>query len=348
MKNNKKVFRSNIGIIIFDGLITVIAITVLLVLVYEFAAYNFIVYILYNRREVYFICLAVGVLISIIIQLFRFTRVSIEKKGFFKYVVIKRLFKKQYYGLFENYFSERTHSAKHNAFTINKRYIIIMNRNKKHDVKRLYGFSAKAFYELINEIHNAQIEQIPGKYKDDMIQDSSKSSSKLELPVENIIRLEWKSVRFNSFIFIAATLAIGIIVFFLGDEYANVKYLALLIASVLCVMEIPIEIIKTKMNIKRCPEFIEAAGEHLIIGEHYFVVSDIEKITLTSLDCKSSSIYPVQRYMTIKTDAQKYKFWLGSENSGINDEYKIIYGFIRCAFINEPSKFEVSGKRSWF
>ncbi len=340
MKNKRKIFHSNIGIVILDGLIISLIITFLIVLVYEFAAYNIIVYTFYSRKEIYFIGLGFGIAISLSIQIFRFTTVYIEQGKVFKYVVIKRLFKKQFYGLFENYFSERTHYRKRNAFTINKRYIIIMNRNKKYDVKRLYGFSAKAFYDLINEIHKDQIEQIPREYKDKMIQDSLKNSSKLELPVENIIRLEWESVRLNSLIFIGLTLAIGIIVFVLKDEYANVKYLALFIASALCVIEIPLEIIKTKMNIKRCPDFIEVAGEHLIIGEQYFVVSDIEQITITSLDRKSSSIYPVQRYITIKTEAQKYKFWLGSENSGINDEYKIIYGLMRCAFINDPSKLK--------
>lgn len=339
MESNKKIFHSNIGIIIFDGLLTTFAITLLLVLAYEFIAYNIITYLLYSRREIYFLCLGIGIIAAVIIQCFRFTRVYIEQGEFFKYVVIKRAFKKKYYRLGKNFFSEKTYCRKHGAFTINKRYIIIMNKDKNYVVKRLYGFSANGLYSLIDEIHKTQTEMIPVKEKEKMIRDSWDSSLKLELPVEKIVKSEWKSVRFNSLIFIAVVVFLTIaLLFFENDEYGNVKNLVIIMAASVCIIEIPFEIYRTLKNLKRCPERVEFIGDHLIIGEHHFIVSDIEKVIMTSLDRKSNSIYPVQRYMIIKTDMQKYKFWLGSENSGINDEYKIICGIIRYSFINEPEK----------
>lgn len=84
-----------------------------------------------------------------------------------------------------------------------------------------------------------------------------------------------------------------------------------------------------------------------MVGNEHFNVSEIERLIMTSVDRKSSSIYPVQRYMIIITDTAKYKYWLGSEASMSVKEYKRICTFIRHAFINYPDKLEFKGKHSW-
>ena len=222
-----------------------------------------------------------------------------------------------------------------------------MDSEKNYVVKRLYGFSANELYGLIDEIHKTQIESIDSKEKEKIIRDSWDSSMKLELPVVKIIRLEWKGVRFNSLIFIVLNAFLVILfMIFENDANSSIKLLITMTSSAICVIEIPFEIFRTKKNIKHCPDHVEFVGEHLIIGERHFMISDIEKVTITSMDRKSSSIYPVQRYMIIKTDTKKYKFWLGSENSGINEEYRIISNIIRCAFINNPEKVNFNGKYS--
>lgn len=342
-----KKYHSNIGKILLDGWLSFLAVCVPLVAIYEilkiFVKFPF--YFLYETRKIYFLCIAAGITAAAVIQLFRFTSVSVLKDR----VIVKRLFSKKVYELNVNYFHEKTESVRGllSVHTFYRRYLIIKDRHENMAAIRLYSFSAPGLYNLADNIHKNQVELIDSQTKEKMIRDTWDEKLRFEIPVSEIIRLEWKSVRFISLIFVGLTAALTVILLFTVSSYSKIKFFSLALVALVCVLEIPFEIFRTVNNSKRCPEWIELIGEHLMIGENHFTVSEVEKVTMTSLDCKSSSIYPVQRYMIIKTYDKKYKFWLGSESSMDKETYNIICGYIRYAFIEHPAKLKFNGKHSW-
>lgn len=343
-----KKYYSNIGKIILDGLLTFLAVCVPLVAIYEilkiFVKFPF--YFLYETRKIYFLCVAVGITAAAVIQLFRFTRVSVLKDS----VTVKRLFSKKVYGLGSNYFHEKTESRRgfFSVHTFYRRYLIINDIHKNISVIRLYGFTESGLLSLADNIHENQVELIDSPTKEKMIRDTWDEKMRFEIPVSEIMRLEWKSVRFISLIFAGLMAAVTVILLLVDNSsYNTIKGFAYMLILTVCILEIPFEIFRTVKNSKRCPQYIELVGEHLMIGENHFMVPDVEKAIITSPDRKSNSIYPVQRYIIIKTDIQKYKFWLGSESSMDLETYKIICGYLRYTFIEYPSKLKFSAKWSW-
>lgn len=343
-----KKYRSNIGKILLDGWLCFLAFCVPLVAIYEilkiFVRFPF--HFLYETRKIYFLCVAVGVIAAAVIQLFRFTSVSVLKDE----VLIKRLGRKKVYGLASATFHAKTESRRglFSVHTFYRRYLIVDFKHGNMATVRLYGFTASSLYGLAENIHENQIELIDSPSKEKMIRNTWDEKLRFEVPVSEIIRLEWKSVRFISLIFVGLMAAVTVILFLTdNNSYNTIKSWAFALILIVCILEIPFEIFRTVKNSKRCPQYIELVGEHLMIGENHFMVTDVEKVTITSPDRKSNSIYPVQRYIIINTDTQKYKFWLGSESSMDVETYRIICGYFRYAFIEYPSKLKISAKWSW-
>lgn len=343
MQDNKKIFHSNVGKIILDFLLVTLAVTIFLMCGLQIIeSYNATRYTFFHSDN-YFLCLPLGAIAAVIIQFFRFTVVSVSEEK----VIVKRSLKKQVFMLDLYSFTEKTEYKKYGAFTVNKRYLIAKENDENVVIIRLYGFSAYGLYGVINEINRIETEQLDKETKDDIIRSSWENNQRFDLSPNSIISLEWKSTRFISFIFIAVTAVLVILLLFFGNGgYRDIKSLVIIVASFICIMEIPFEVIRTVKNSKRCPEYVEFIGEHLMIGEQHFIISDIEKITLTSADRKSSSVYPVQRYMVIKTYEGKYKFWLGSESSMSVKTYKKLCDFIWHAFVKYPTKLKFNGKHS--
>lgn len=340
MENDKKVFRSNIGNVILSCLIRAIVIEFALMLLYDFVdtlLYNIPLFLFETTAMT--ACMAVGLAVSVIVSVFRFTTVEVSENE----VVVKQGFKKRVFELYRYIFIEKTEYKKYNgsakAFVENKRYLIAKDNDENVVRIRLYEFSANGLYNMVDEINRIETESLDSEIKEDIIRESWENEQRFDLSPEEIISFEWKIVRFHCLIFIGLAVFFVIAVMLAGDDISTKpKLWAILIAVTLCIMGLPFEIIRTLKNSKKCPEFIAYRGEHLLIGEYHFNISDIEKITLTSADRKSNSVYHVQRYMIIKTDIQKYKFWLGSEASITLREYKKLCDFIWYAFVNCPSK----------
>lgn len=348
MKNNKKVFRSNIGNVILNCLIRAFILGIVLMFIYDIADRIFYIPIFLLKITAMTVCLAIGLAVSIIVSAFRFTTVEVSEDE----VVVKQIFKKRVFELDRYIFLEKTEYKKYNGSVSvimrNKRYLIAKDNDENVVKVRLYEFSANGLYNIVDEINIVETELLDSEIKEEIIRDSWEDEQKFDLAIEDIIRFEWKSVRFNSLVFIGAAVLIVIAVILAGSSgFSKIKLWVIMFSLGLCIIEIPFEVVRTIKNSKKCPEFIEYKGEHLIIGEHHFIISDIEKIVLTSADRKSNSIYHVQRYMIIKTDTQSYKFWLGSEASMSLQDYKKLCDFIWCAFVNYPSKLKFNGKHSW-
>lgn len=348
VENNTRKFYASIGKIILGVLVTAILVGLIFWLFIDILSdfTNFISFFIYRLKIP--ICFFTGFLIAVIVQILRFTIVTVSDEK----VCVKRLLKKYTLELEKYYFYEKTEYKKHSismlVFTRNKRYLILKDSVGKIRKIRLYSFSASGLYKLIDEIHKCETEAISNERKERVIRDSWENEKRFDIPVESIVRIEWKKVRIIISVWIGLAVLLTVLLIFTdNDSYQTFELMGMVLVSFICVLEIPYELIRTIKNAKRCPEFIEFKGEHLMIGEDHFIVSDIEKLTMTSVDRKSNSIYPVQRYMIIKTDMAKYKYWFGSEASMSVKEYNMICSFIRQAFIKYPYKLEFKGKRSW-
>ena len=220
------------------------------------------------------------------------------------------------------------------VFTKHKRCLILKDTAGKIIKIRLYSFTSGSLYDLIDEIHKRETEAISDERKAEVIRDSWDNERRFNVSSEDIIRSEWKKVGIIIAVWVSLAVCLTILLIFTdNDSYKTFELIFMVIVSLICVLEIPYELIRTVKNVKRCPEYVEFKGEHFMVGEDHFIVSDIKKLTMTSADRKSGSIYPVQRYIIV-TCTEKYKYWLGSEASMSVKEYKRLCAFIRQAFIN--------------
>lgn len=348
-ENNTRKFYGNIGKITLGLLVTAILTGLFFWLIIDIISdfTNFIPLFVFDRMKIP-VCFTAGFLISAVIQFFRFTVVTVSSDT----VCIKRLLKKYTFEIEKCYFFEKTEYKKHSismlVFTRNKRYLILKDSVGKVRKIRLYSFSASGLYRLIDEIHKCETEAISNERKERVIRESWDSERRWDISVKSIVKCEWKKVWIIVSVWIGITVLLTILLILTdNDAYHTLELVLMVFAAFICVLEVPYELIRTVKNAKRCPEYLEFKGDHFMVGDDHFIVSDIVSLTMTSVDRKSNSIYPVQRYMIIKTDMAKYKYWFGSEASMTVKDYKKICAFIRQAFINYPHKLEFKGKRSW-
>ncbi|MBS6314939.1 MAG: hypothetical protein KH444_05160 [Ruminococcus sp.] len=347
VENNTRKFYASIGKIILGVLVTAILVGLIFWLFIDIISdfTNFIPFFIYRLKIP--VCFFTGFLIAVIVQILRFTIVTVSDEK----VCVKRLLKKYTLELEKYYFYEKTEYKKHSismlVFTKHKRCLILKDTAGKIIKIRLYSFTSGSLYDLIDEIHKRETEAISDERKAEVIRDSWDNERRFNVSSEDIIRSEWKKVGIIIAVWVSLAVCLTILLIFTdNDSYKTFELIFMVIVSLICVLEIPYELIRTVKNVKRCPEYVEFKGEHFMVGEDHFIVSDIKKLTMTSADRKSGSIYPVQRYIIV-TCTEKYKYWLGSEASMSVKEYKRLCAFIRQAFINYPDKLEFKGERSW-
>lgn len=93
---------------------------------------------------------------------------------------------------------------------------------------------------------------------------------------------------------------------------------------VLEVLSIPVELIRLFRNAKRCPLKLHFSNKEIIFDETSIAVTDIKKVTATHKNAVSKSIYPKNRYVTIKTTNRKYVLWFGTEPGLSYQDYEAI------------------------
>ena len=87
-----------------------------------------------------------------------------------------------------------------------------------------------------------------------------------------------------------------------------------------------------------CARRILIGGEFIQIGEDTYTYTGIESIRLTSPRKESDSIFPVQRYLTVRTCGKKHKYWLGSQSSF--GDYEKLCQELEQAMVFYPMKLE--------
>ena len=87
-----------------------------------------------------------------------------------------------------------------------------------------------------------------------------------------------------------------------------------------------------------CARRILIGGEFIQIGEDTYTYTGIESIRLTSPRKESDSIFPVQRYLTVRAGGKKHKYWLGSQSSF--GDYEKLCQELEQAMVFYPMKLE--------
>ena len=87
-----------------------------------------------------------------------------------------------------------------------------------------------------------------------------------------------------------------------------------------------------------CARRILIGGEFIQIGEDTYTYTGTESIRLTSPRKESDSIFPVQRYLTVRAGGKKHKYWLGSQSSF--GDYEKLCQELEQAMVFYPMKLE--------
>ena len=243
----------------------------------------------------------------------------------------------------------KTHIGSYSKFVTVKCYLVFETPQGIQRC-RLYGFGEKDLERTLEAVKNARIRHFSAEEKTAIVteytQRASRNTGSLPgagglrpsmytneaadalihgrtgnneflLPASELIDKEKECLRKISLITAGIVILVGIM-----DLYAIfvnqiltlrlffLTLLALMLLALLLAMYIDLA---RKRSI--CAERIVTDGEHLTIGGDYYSYAYIEKIRLTSPRKKSSSIFPVQRYIYVSANGMTKKYWLGSEVS---------------------------------
>lgn len=288
------------------------------------------------------ICLIPGIIISLVISLFRFTSVTVTDTE----IIIRQGFKSHSFKLSASEILDHEEGKGSGFISYKKRYLTVKSGNitKKF---RLKTFTARAVDDIINRVRMSNAEAIHPKIKKIIENYSWHHDTKLVLGKAEIIMREAKNIKTNSLIALGICAAIIILALILKirQNMPFVEFFIIAVCACFFAIKIPFEIKRLSKNINMCPEYIDFQGEHLMIGDDHFLISDIESVIITAPGSSSSSIYPVQRYLTIKSVHGSFKYWLGSEASISTDNYKKIIGKLNEAFIYCPEKIRTTRGR---
>lgn len=288
------------------------------------------------------ICLIPGIIISFVISLFRFTSVTVTDTK----IIIRQSFKSHSFKLSASDILDHEEGKDFGFIRCKKRYLTVKSENiaKKF---RLKIFTAGAVDDIINQVRMSNAKAIHPKIKKIIESYSLHHDAKLVLGKTEIIMHEARNIKINSLIALGICAAIIILdlVLKIRQNMQFMEFFIIAVCACFFIIRIPFEIKRFSKNINMCPEYINFQGEHIMIGDDHFLISDIESAIITAPGSSSSSIYPVQRYLTIKSVNGNFKYWLGSEASISTDNYKKIIGKLNEAFIYYPEKIRTTRSR---
>lgn len=303
------------------------------------------IYIVRVQATEMLICHVTGLIIGIVFVMLRYTSVSIDGRN----LTIRQRFRKHSFWVSIKFRLEKR-PIKSSFFSGELRWLSVMDvREDSPHRFRLYAFSSGTAQKLLNHLAENCTRDMPSVIKSEIVQQSWESQNNFIIDRENVVRNEWKNVRVNSLIWIGITALFALILVFSGDESDwNLKNIAVLAAAVICVLNIPFEIVRTKRNTRKCISEISFVGDHLMIDSDHYMIPDIIKLTVTHANVKSRSLYPVQRYIIIKSTDGTHKYWAGSEESISALDYSRIVRVLVLAFVNCPEKIKYVTKGTFW
>jgi len=134
------------------------------------------------------------------------------------------------------------------------------------------------------------------------------------LPSEQIVQIEKKIMRKGNLILAG----LGALLIFLWLRDAMQYWITLLLA-VICILGLAITILQQHVQMRRwkskLPQKILFGSGDLWIDNQCFNISRIKAAAITSMKIRGNSLRPKQRFLTIQTDTETKRYWLGSSSS---------------------------------
>lgn len=274
-----------------------------------------------------------GVIVSAGVILLRRTTVEIEGDK----VSVSRVGYKERFELSQfmnSSIRRKVHIGSFSKFVTVKCYLIFIVPSGIRKC-RLYGFGERELEKLLEAMRSSEAEYLTDEEKAAIMEKYSREASEaliygregdneFRLPASLLVKKERDFLRKISLIMLGIIAVVGILDAYeiLGNHTFSIQlFFASLLASLLLILIIASYI---GLGIKRgiCAERIIVDGTHLQVGGQYYAYSGIEQIRLTSPRKRSSSIFPVQRYMYIAAEGRTKKYWLGSQVSfGLYEDF---------------------------
>lgn len=200
---------------------------------------------------------------------------------------------------------------------------------------RLRYFSINTYTELISAVNASYTEALPAEFRSQVVyEDMVTGSMEFSLLRSEILKREWIIYgRYSGCI-----LATALVLFLIRSWGTGLEWDLAWICAVFMVISLPVMAVRLVLNQKRCPHKVSRDGNFLFLDDKSFSMSQIEKIVMTDVNAKSSSIFPLNRYVKIYANNKKHKYWVGSESSLPYQEYQKFCREIERMFISEPAK----------
>ena len=242
----------------------------------------------------------------------------------------------------------KTYIGSYSKFTAVKCYFIFITSDG-YKRCRLYGFGEKDLERALEAVRKAQAEHMTDEEKAAIVKEYSdevsealiqgrEGENEFQLPASVLMKKERKYLRKISLIMVGIVCAVAMLdvkEIFVNRTFSMKLVYMTLLAFMLLVCVI---VMYAGLIIRRglCGERIVIDGDHLKVGGDYYSYSCIETIRLTSPRKRSSSVFPVQRYMYVSAGGRTKKYWLGSEVSF--REYESLCGRLEQGMILSPAK----------
>ena len=240
---------------------------------------------------------------------------------------------------------------------------------KDNEVKkfRLYGFGEKDLEKLLAVLREKQMKYMEIEKRFALVETYEKNASealfserKREhsstvctdladdktvkgeylLPPKQLIAKEKNTVRKIGLIFLGLTIFLALFTVreIIAGETVAPLLVVILCAAFLMLLMLPVHFLTMKQKERICARRILIGGEFIQIGEDTYTYTGTESIRLTSPRKESDSIFPVQRYLTVRAGGKKHKYWLGSQSSF--GDYEKLCQELEQAMVFYPMKLE--------
>lgn len=275
-----------------------------------------------------------GVLIATVVMLLRRTTVLVTRDG----VTITRIGKRVQLSI-DDFDAPVIRRKEHSFFEVLKKTTlkIYVNVSYRNGTKayRLYEFSEKELEEVVQYIREQRNDNIPVKEKIAVVDSFN--------VVFSLSRFEIKQHEKKTILKIGGiwllVLEVMLIVFLRKFADSSMEYLkTILFIVILCTLlgAVPFQLFWIFWKCKFCPQTIRIGGDALWVDGEYFSYLALSYISMTSPRKESDSIFPVQYWITIKSNGKKYKYWLGSQAS--YGEYRELCKNLEQALVMRSNK----------
>jgi hypothetical protein len=171
------------------------------------------------------------------------------------------------------------------------------------------------------------------------------------MPTAQILQMEKKTrLRGNLLFFVLGVLMLTL---WWGNGTTNLTDIFLLAFGGLSTLGVivwaPFEVINFARKKSRLPDKIFFENGNLHIGQHTIdIYRDIQDIGVTSIRVRSSSLFPAQRFLSVRTGTGRLWFWLGTGASMHDSKYLQLCDMLALG-LNQNGAFlkYTKGKFDW-